>query len=156
MLHLQKFISPPALSQADVTCLVLQQQSLILHLLLGPDRAASASIPDRSGKSRAPVRAAAICCWRALRLTQFIFDPNPRRAEEQPLCCGAAKTISALTDSGSVHQNELSRGRNLATFHVRQSVWQRTSGSHRELSFKVVFPLPQTRMIKDDSVSPEQ
>ena len=118
MLHLQKHISPPALPQADITCSVRQQQSLTLHLFLYPDPTASASSPDTSSKTAAHVHAAAIYCRRDIAVTYFIFDPNPRRAEKQPLSRSAMKTISALIDSGSVCKNKLSRWHSLATFHI--------------------------------------
>jgi len=118
MLHLQKCISPPALPQADKTHSVLQPQSRLLNLFVCPDVMASASTPDTSSKIAAHGHAAAVYCWWDITVTYLSFDTNPRRAEKQLLSCSTVKTISALTASGSVHKNKLSRGHNLATFHV--------------------------------------
>lgn len=152
MLHLQKLISPAFPSRCNLfrfpptkplfICWCAQiQQPLLQSWYTRQDSSSCAG----SSKLLA-----------GITLTCFIFDPNLRRAEEQPLCCSTVKTISALTDFGSVCKNKLSREHNLATFHVRQSVLQLTSGIYSKLSFKVVFSLPRTRMIKDDNVSPEQ
>lgn len=96
-----------------------QQQSLILHLLTCLHPMASASTPAASSKTTACAQAAVICCRWGAAGTSFIFDPNPGRAQKQLLSCSATKTGSALTDSGSEHKNKLSRGHDLATFHVR-------------------------------------
>lgn len=147
MLHLQKYISPPALPQADITCSVRQQQSLILHLFMCPDPTASASTPDISSKTTAHVHAAAIYCRWDIAVTYFIFDPSPGRAEKQLLSRSATKTISALIDSGSVHENKLSGGHNLATFHFSLycTEHQASTGSFHLRWF---LPSPQPRMIK--------
>lgn len=152
MLHLQKFISPAFPSRRK---LFSSPPTKPYSSSVGVPRSSSlCSNPDTSGKTGSCAGSSKLLA--GITLTCFIFDPNRRRAEEQPLCCSTVKTISALTDFGSVCKNKFSREHNLATFHVRLSVLQPTSGIYSKLSFKVVFSLPQTRMIKDDSVSPEQ
>lgn len=124
-----------------------QQQSLILHLFVRPDPTASASTPDTSSKTIAHVRAAATYCRWDIAVTYFIFDPNPRRAEKQLLARSAMKTTSALIDSGSVHKKKLSRGHNLAMFHVSLYCIEHQA-STRSFHLRWLLPPPQPRMIK--------